>query len=258
MPDYKDWIRELDIKVDYFSAFMKAWIAFNSWYRSSYGTGTDKEIIDKIKNTDNHFRDYMANMLASQDSEGRSFQESVAMLHGSLCNAIIYTQENGGTREQISFSKIAFRNTNRDSSHDYRLSHYSAKRTGATFKTEVKQRAGTKVYFSFEQDTYSFEELSHQTDFQRLSSEQQQQCILCYGEIQPYNIESILYSGDDAKKMGAYGFVNDNNKISKAIIEVLYLLRCSLAHGDVSPDESSGEVYRYAYEVLTATLKKLL
>lgn len=26
MPGYKDWIDAIDIKVDYFSAFMKAWI----------------------------------------------------------------------------------------------------------------------------------------------------------------------------------------------------------------------------------------
>lgn len=30
MPGYKDWIEQADIKVDYYSAFMKAWIAFNA------------------------------------------------------------------------------------------------------------------------------------------------------------------------------------------------------------------------------------
>ena len=29
MSNYKDWIDAIDLKVDYFSAFMKAWIAFN-------------------------------------------------------------------------------------------------------------------------------------------------------------------------------------------------------------------------------------
>ena len=35
MPGYKDWTDAIDIKVDYFSAFMKAWIAFNAWYNFS-------------------------------------------------------------------------------------------------------------------------------------------------------------------------------------------------------------------------------
>lgn len=38
---------------------------------------------------------------------------------------------------------------------------------------------------------------------------------------------------------------------------ILYMLRCCLAHGDISPDESANEVYKYAYEVLCAPLKKL-
>jgi len=62
---------------------------------------------------------------------------------------------------------------------------------------------------------------------------------------------------DTAKRMGAYRFVNDDNKISRAIIMILYLLRCALAHGDISPDEPSNKVYRYAYEVLVPPLKKL-
>ena len=54
-----------------------------------------------------------------------------------------------------------------------------------------------------------------------------------------------------------YNFVNDVGKISEAIVIILYMLRCCLAHGDISPDESANEVYKYAYEVLCAPLKKL-
>lgn len=42
-----------------------------------------------------------------------------------------------------------------------------------------------------------------------------------------------------------------------AIVIILYMLRCCLAHGDISPDESANEVYKYAYEVLCAPLRKL-
>lgn len=45
MSNYKDWIDAIDLKVDYFSAFMKAWIAFNAWYESGEIAVTRKEII---------------------------------------------------------------------------------------------------------------------------------------------------------------------------------------------------------------------
>ena len=49
MPGYKDWIDAIDIKVDNFSAFMKAWIAFNAWYNFS-GEGTGKMTRNVIGN----------------------------------------------------------------------------------------------------------------------------------------------------------------------------------------------------------------
>ena len=79
----------------------------------------------------------------------------------------------------------------------------------------------------------------------------------------PYVIESVLSKPEDvgspdrSKKIGAYSFVKDDVKISRAIVVVLYMLRCCLAHGDFSPDEASNNVYKYAYEVLCIPLKKL-
>ncbi|MEI3158913.1 MAG: hypothetical protein V8T08_04735 [Monoglobus pectinilyticus] len=35
MAGYKDWIEAININIDYFSAFMKAWVAFNAWYKFS-------------------------------------------------------------------------------------------------------------------------------------------------------------------------------------------------------------------------------
>lgn len=63
MPSYKEWIDEIDINVDYYSAFLKAWIAFNSWYRSQYKDRQDRKVIDKIKTTNNQFKDYIETLL---------------------------------------------------------------------------------------------------------------------------------------------------------------------------------------------------
>ena len=41
------------------------------------------------------------------------------------------------------------------------------------------------------------------------------------------------------------------------LTEVLYLLRCSLMHGEVSPNNHTNEVYKYAYNILAAILKRL-
>ena len=53
-------------------------------------------------------------------------------------------------------------------------------------------------------------------------------------------------------------FIDERSKVSRGVIEVLYLLRCSLMHGEVVPDNNSSEVYKYAYYILAAILKKML
>ena len=99
--------------------------------------------------------------------------------------------------------------------------------------------------------------MRQQSGFIGLTQRQKEQCEECYRELTPYRITSVLESGQATKQIGAYNFVNDAEKISEAIVIILYMLRCCLAHGDISPDKSANEVYKYAYEVLCAPLRKL-
>lgn len=261
MSNYKDWIDAVDIKVDYFSAFMKAWIAFNSWYESGeihVSKKTDKEYIEHLANNTNRFKSYINSLLNANNTEGKTYRDSVANLHESLLNAAITTQEYIGMQQSVSFSEVAIKNTNTIHKFDYYKNHYECKRVGGTIVTTVSIKTSGSVVFTFSQSEYNIEELKDQVAFQRLKDNQKEQCITCYKELRPYKIESVLSAiEDNSFQMGTYNFVNDINSISRAIVLVLYLLRCCLAHGDVSPDDSANRVYRYAYEVLVAPLKKL-
>ena len=110
------------------------------------------------------------------------------------------------------------------------------------------------MYFQFEQDRYDETELDVHADFLRLRVEQQGQCRAFYKEVCPYVVESVLRKDRDNNII----FINERSKVSRGIIEVLYLLRCSLMHGEVTPDNNSAEVYKYAYYVLADILKKML
>jgi len=46
--DHRDrWLQMSEI--DYLGQFVKAWLAFNAWYRSAYSETTDRKIIEEIK-----------------------------------------------------------------------------------------------------------------------------------------------------------------------------------------------------------------
>lgn len=259
MSGYKDWIDAIDIKVDYFSAFMKAWIAFNAWYNfSGEVTGkTDKECIEFIGARTNRFKSYIENLLSADTAEGDAFRANLAALHSALLNAAITTQEYNGVRHTVSFSEVAVKNSNANEKFEFRNIKYECSRThGKLITVATEVRSGSEI-LRYEQDEYNLDDLMQQSAFKRLSTERQQKCKNCYEKLTPYIITSILASGDDHQAIGKYNFVNDVGKISQAIITVLYMLRCCLAHGDISPDESSNTVYRYAYEILCLPLKKL-
>ena len=151
MPGYKDWIDAIDIKVDYFSAFMKAWIAFNAWYNfSGEVTGkNDKECIEYIASQSNRFKTYTMNLINAEDADGCAYRENIAKLHGSLLNAAITTQEYIGVRQSVSFAEVAVKNANTLKRKDYYQHHYECSRAHGKTKTVVTVKATGVSVFCF-------------------------------------------------------------------------------------------------------------
>ena len=143
MPGYKDWIDAVDIKVDYFSAFMKAWIAFNAWYNfSGEVTGkNDKECIEYVASQSNRFKTYTMNLINAEDADGSAYRENIAKLHGSLLNAAITTQEYRGVRRSVSFAEVAVKNANTLKRKDYYQHHYECSRAHGKTKMLVTVKA---------------------------------------------------------------------------------------------------------------------
>ena len=257
MPSYKDWIRKIDIEIDYFSAFVKAWIAFNSWYRSEYSDRTDREIVERLKTQNNHFKGYIETLLDRNNNtdESMEFKANLDKLQNALVSAAIVTQERSGVNQQILFSQIAINNPKNSIEEDYRYTHYSIKRTNEKTTTVIHKKGDPSTeYFRFEQNAYDKTQIDIHPDFARLGTEQRGQCLAFYKQVCPYVTESVLTKDRDNKIV----FITERAKVSRGLIEILYLLRCSLMHGEVFPDKNSNEVYKYAYYILASVLKKFL
>ncbi len=137
MPSYQEWVRKIDINIDYYSAFIKSWIAFNSWYRSEYTERTDRGIIEKLKTENNRFKGYIETMLDENNNSDEAiiFKKNLKDLQAALVNAAIVTQERDGINQQISFSEIAINNPKRVAEGDYRVTHYKVQRTNEKIST---------------------------------------------------------------------------------------------------------------------------
>lgn len=152
MPSYQEWVRKIDINIDYYSAFIKSWIAFNSWYRSEYTERTDRGIIEKLKTENNRFKGYIETMLDENNNSDEAiiFKKNLKDLQAALVNAAIVTQERDGINQQISFSEIAINNPKRVAEGDYAprsgSSHYTFRKQGCMPITIPKHEPIKKVY----------------------------------------------------------------------------------------------------------------
>lgn len=260
MPSYKDWINKIDIEIDYYSAFIKAWIAFNSWYRSEYPNGSDRAIIEKVKDTANRFSMYTQNLINGDDLISNEFKDNIGRLHEALINAAIVTQERGSVQKQVAFSSIAVTNPKTSVNETYRVNRYKITRNGSQFDIEITRTTTAVVLFNYTQTSYDEEELKRHPDFAVLPPETRLQCQAHYKSVCPYIIESILKTyGNDTNSLDFSGvrFITNVQSICRGLIEILYLLRNALMHGEVFPDNGSHEVYKYAYQILVAIMKKL-
>jgi hypothetical protein len=255
--NWKDW--EYDIpKIDYYVYFIKSWIAFNSWYREKCPNIQDRQIIDKIKKNSD-FKTLIKNFLDNNytdNNESSEFKKNISNLHLSLEQSCI-TYELEETK--ISFENIRILNKIDKIDEKYRTTNYFIERKKEN-KIEIKiGKKKSKLLLHKTQEKYDIEELKNYSEFEKLSKERKDKLCYFYKEISPCKFESILNKNerDFLQLEENIKFINDIDKISVAIIEILYLLRCSLFHGDFSPNETTNLVYKYAYEILKSILNKL-
>lgn len=67
-------------QIEYFTPFMKLWLAFNSWYQQFYrDLNNDRAIIDKIKNN-SPIKDNFINQIQSESDNGSELRNNLMIL----------------------------------------------------------------------------------------------------------------------------------------------------------------------------------
>ena len=236
------------IEVDWLGQYVKAWIAFNAWYRNSFSLRNDRDIIDAIKNDEGNICSKIENYLSGNSSVQQSFQSAVADLHRSLSETVIKSKN-----RQISFQAI----------EDYKhvkpikerknnvLYKIKINRDGKQRLVTVKNANGIKIYC----ETITKEQEVNNLDFQNSSrlSGAQKRTLRGFLEVST-PIHNLLDYGSDPLEVGPYNFINNTNLIARAIVEILYELRNALFHGDITPRLESQRVYQPAYLILKSLI----
>lgn len=248
----QEWIKL--IEVDWLGQYAKAWIAFNAWYRKQpFGIGGDRKIIQGIKDNKNGICSTIERLFMDTGTDSKAFQSNVAELQSLLSFTGI---ESKGRK--ISFEAIT------DYKHVQNIKEV-VRKTTYEIKVDLQEtKRNIEVRNSLDEIIFSGEiKLNDESldpnekwfksvfaqNIQSLSGSEQETLIAFLKESSP--IHNLLTGTEnDCIKIENFRFINNQNLIVRAIIEVLYQLRNSLFHGEITPTPEIQKTYEPAYLIL--------
>ena len=249
-------------EIDYLGQFVKGWMAFNAWYRSNYSERQDRKIINEFKWQPNPVRNKLVPLLTRSDSEDADlFRADVGLLHYRLENFEIHSGRDD-EKERISLSQVFLKDRppfKKTESHwNY---SFTVERPGpGKIETVVTNKAGIEVV-RLTQSRYCIEELDELPAFGVLPISVRPKVRNLYQQAAPRLVEDLLkYDGREAGepshiKCGSFQFPCGRQVLFAGITETIYLMRCTLFHGELEPTAQASECYEPAFRIVRRFLQ---
>lgn len=243
--------------VDYLGQFVKAWMAFNAWYRSSYADRTDRNIITEFKWQPNPVRNKLVPLLTRTDGEDADqFRADIGLLHYRLENYHISSGRDGD-KERITLTSVFLKELPPFLETDQHFNYvFSVSRPASgKIETTVKNKAGALV-LNLSQSKYNMQELENHASYALLPVSLRPKVRNMYQQAAPRLLRDLLsFNNRDAGepahiKCGSFQFPCGRQNLFAGTSEVIYQLRCTLFHGELEPTGQASECYEPAYRIL--------
>lgn len=270
------WIEKSE--PDFYAMFIKSWIPYNAWYIHNFYSEDDKRTSDKsiiryIGTAPNLYKNRIISLLQGNDNDSLTFKELLWKLNCELENHPIPNYI-----EKISFSQICIEdNINQTVSLTYKKytfkGEYDKNKPKITprWKFEVIENKSLKTLYSIELFKCSLTELLTNANYKTINSDEIKKGVEnCLKEIDPNKKISIvadlrILQGRKIKqpnnsitiKDGKLYFRDNIEDVSKAIIQILYELRCKLFHGEIEPTNANIGIYEQAFYIQRMLIKEL-
>jgi hypothetical protein len=248
-------------ELDYIGPFVKAWAAFNAWFREETGDRTDRVGLTYVRDQANPVRAAILPLLQPRgnDLNGRpivdgepaqEFKLLVAELHARL-EAYRLEVFHNNALEQISFRSVCLkRGANLPQTVNYRRTTYTVNKIRGTWISIAARADGTEA-IRIEQPEYSPTELIvHPNYVAERSDEKRDQLRNLYQQCNPRPISNLLVGTEPPIVAGDIEFRCLDTELFSAIVEVIYSMRNALLHGELQAEEQAFRTYEPAYRII--------
>jgi hypothetical protein len=260
------WLERTEI--DYIGPFVKAWAAFNAWYRHASGSRRDSDGLRYVKYQANPVRGQIKPLLRCRqlDEQGKArpdaeealqFKALVRNLHACLDNYDIETVRDD-TVERISFRTVCLSTgVQLPKRAEHRRHEYIVDKKSAVWICIVKRKNNGPETERIEQTKFDVIGLQAHEAYQRLTPEQRGQLLGLYNECNPRPITDLLGGDGDPIVAGDVEFRCSDDHLFAGLIEIVYSLRNALLHGELQPHDQAFEAYEQAYRIVMRFLQCL-
>ena len=236
-PHAAEWMNRAEI--DYIGPFVKAWAAFNAWFRQASAQQQERAMLNWMKGQPNPVRRGVLALLrnGNDTAEARSLKLAISDLQIRL-DGIHFEVTRKGVNEQISLRSvcIAPRHFNSERNERSRQEYKAEKIAGGIIQITVTSVRSGSVKFQHVQAQYDPNAVYGSPDFTAKLSESQQTTLRqFYDGCNPRPLRDLLRGGADRLQIGAMEFQCTPEELLAGLVETIYTMRNALLHGEVDP-----------------------
>lgn len=255
-PHAADWMNRAEI--DYIGPFVKAWAAFNAWYRHASQQPKERDMLDFVKSQPNPVRRGVLALLRNDNdtADALSLKQAICDLQLKL-DAIYFEVTRKGVNEQISLRTVCIRpkNFQREVLERSRQEFKAAKVQGGDIEITVTSLRNEKVKFQHVQALYDPNAVYAHPDFAANLSEPQRTTLRqFYDGCNPRPMCDLVQGGGPALTVAAMEFQCTAEDLLAGLVETIYVMRNALLHGEVDPDKEVLACYEPAYRIVMSFL----
>lgn len=252
-------------EIDYLGPFVKAWAAFNAWFRHESNSRRDRDGLNYVKGRVNPVRSGLLPLIRPRenDEHGRprpiaedalKFRLLIRDLHASL-EAYQLEIHREDVLERISFRSVCLANgVNLPRRREFNRHNYEVGKANGRWISTVVQIANNQQRCRIEQDAYSAADLQVAADFVALSERQRAELLNLYQEANPRPLRDLIV-GQGAPIVAAdIEFRCTVEELFCGLIEVLYAMRNAVLHGELQPEADALACYEPAYRIIQRML----
>ncbi|MEM6382009.1 MAG: hypothetical protein AAF739_04985 [Pseudomonadota bacterium] len=259
-PHAQEWMNRAEI--DYIGPFVKAWAAFNAWYRHDSGETTERAMLNfAVRHHNSRLRRRVLPLLDNGNGTAEAERLKLAVCDlQQMLDAIHFEVTPKGRRERVSLRQVCINPLVGWRSDETERSgqRYTARKAGGQYEITVVSIRTGHVKLQHTQPSYDPNEIYALPAFNDALSEPQRTTLRqFYDACNPRPMMDLVQGSGPALDMSTMQFQCTAEDLLAGLVETLYAMRNALLHGEVDPDEQVLACYEPAYRIVLCFLERI-